>query len=170
MTIKTKNILLVIAFFIVLALCYKLAISNTTNLKNSYNSLKKEELLFKNTPKQLSLLKQKQKYYDSLLNKYHIHGNSIQNNLLKGINTFSKNHDLKIIEFLQPHIIKKNDITIKTYSFTVEGKYNNLLNLIHTIEQQTKFGEIINLQFEKKKNFRTGKYYLQAQILLKSFG
>ncbi|WP_298537778.1 hypothetical protein [uncultured Algibacter sp.] len=166
---KNKNIVLIIVFFIILVLCYNLAISNTLNLKKSYESLKQEEISFKNTPKQLSLLKQKQKYYDSLLNKYHIHGNSIQNNLLKGLNTFSKKHDLKVIEFKQPHSFKNDDLTIKTYSFTIEGNYNNLLNLIYTLEQRTKFGEIINLHFERKKNFRLGKNYLQMRVLLKSF-
>ncbi len=35
--------------------------------------------------------------------------------------------------------------------------------------QQTKFGEIINLHLEKKINFKTGKKYLQASVLLRSF-
>ncbi|WP_185956440.1 hypothetical protein [Changchengzhania lutea] len=169
MTHKTKNIALVIGFIMALFLCYQLAISNTLVLKNEYNDLEKEALLFKNTPKQLSLLKQKQTYYDSLLNKYQIQGGSIQNNLLKTINTFSTDHNLKVVSFLEPHISKSNELTVKTYQFTMEGNYNSILKLVHHLEQKTKFGEIINLHFEKKKNFRTGKYYLQASVLLKSF-
>ena len=72
MTHKSKNIVLVVVFIIVLTLCYQFAISKTMALKKDYNSLKQEEMLLKNTPKQLSLLVQKQKYYDSLLNKYQI--------------------------------------------------------------------------------------------------
>jgi len=58
---------------------------------------------------------------------------------------------------------------IKTYEFVLEGDYNSINQLIYKLEQQTKFGEVISLHFEKKKNFRTGKHYLQARILLKSF-
>lgn len=170
MTNKSKNIVLVVGFLIGLMLCYQLAISKTLSLKNQYDGLKQEDVLFKNTPKQLSLLKQKQKYYDSLLNEYQIKGSSIQNSLLKTINTLSEENNLKVIRFLEPHILKENDLTIKTYQFTIEGNYNSILKLIHHLEQNTKFGEITNCHFVKKKNFRTGKYYLQANVLLKSFG
>lgn len=170
MTNKNKNILLVAGFFLVLFLCYLLAFSKTFSLKKEYNHLKKEELLFKNTPKQLSLLMQKQKYYDSLLNKYQVNGGSIQNNLLKTINTIAGNTNLKVVRFLEPHSFESNDLIVKTYQFTVEGDYNNILKLIYHLEQKTKFGEIVNFNFEKKKNYRTNKSYLQASILLKSFG
>ncbi|GAA3647426.1 hypothetical protein [Flavivirga jejuensis] len=170
MTKKTKNILLLAGFLLVLVLCYQLSFSKTLDIKKEYHSLKAQEALFENTPKQVSLLKQKQKYYDSLLTKYQLNGSSVQNNLLKTINTFADNTNLKVVHFLEPHIINKNDLRINTYQFTLEGDYNHIIKLIHKLEQQTKFGEITNLHFEKKKNFRTGRYYLQAHILLKSFG
>ncbi len=169
MTPKYKNVLLILGFIFVIILSYKLSISKTLTLKNEYHTLKKEALLFENTPKRLSLLKQKQKYYDSLLNKYQIKGSSIQNNLLKTINTYADSNKLKVVNFLEPHTYKNNDLTLKTHKFTVQGNYNAILKLIHHLEQQTKFGEVINLHFEKKKNYKTNKYYLQAHVLLKSF-
>ena len=75
-----------------------------------------------------------------------------------------------MVHFLEPHSIENNNLSVKTYQFTIEGHYNNILKLIHHIEQKTKFGEVISLSFEKKKNYRTRKHYLQAHILLKSFG
>lgn len=170
MTNKTKNIILLVGFLLALILCYQLAISKTVALKKEYNTLKQEEALFENTPKQVSLLKQKQKHYDSLLNKYQIKESSIQNNLLKTINTFADSSNIKVIGFLEPHIINQNDLKINTYQFTLEGDYNAIIKLIYRLEQDTKFGEITNLHFEKKKNFRTGKHFLQASVLLKGFG
>ncbi|GAA3614656.1 hypothetical protein Q4Q39_02600 [Flavivirga amylovorans] len=170
MTNKTKNILLIVGFLFTLILCYQLAISKTVLLKKEFNSLEMQEALFKDTPKQVSLLKQKQKYYDSILNKYQLNGSSVQNNLLKTINTFADSTNLKLVNFLKPHVIIKNDLKINTYQFTLEGDFNAILKLIHKLEQKTKFGEIINLHFEKKTNFRTRKSYLQASVSLKSFG
>ncbi len=167
---KTKNIILISGFLLVLILCYKLAINKTIDLKQEFKQLKEQEILFKNTPRQLSLLKQKQKYYDSILTKHKISGSSIQNNLLKVINTYADSTNIKVVTFLEPHIINQNDLKINTYQFTLQGKYNSIIKLIHLLEQETKFGEIINLHFEKKKNFRTNQYYLQAHILLRSFG
>ena len=170
MTKKQKNIALIIGFVITLFLCYKLAINKTLKQKQQYKTFKEQELLFKNAPKQLSLLKQKDVYYDSLLTKYQIVGSSIQNNLLKFINTFATKNNLKVISFLEPHSISKDELIIKTYEFVLEGDYNSINQLIHQLEQRTRLGEVINLHFEKKKNFRSGKYYLQAKVLLKSFG
>ncbi|MFD2916855.1 hypothetical protein [Psychroserpens luteus] len=170
MSKKNKNILLIAGFVLALMICYQLAISKTIQQKEQYNDLKKQELLFENAPKKLSLLKQKQIYYDSLLTKYQLDGSSIQNNLLKSINIFAEINNLEVINFLEPHIIIKNDLTIKTYEFVVEGYFNEINQLIFQLEQKTKFGEIVNLHFEKKKNFRSGKYYLQAKVLLRSYG
>lgn len=170
MTKKTKMIVLLVGFLLALLLCYQLAISKTVALKKEYNSLKQQELLFKNTPKQVSLLKQKKTYYDNLLSKYQLNGSSVQNNLLKTINAFADSSKIKVVSFLEPHIINKNDLKISSYQMTLEGDFNAILKLIYILEQKTKFGEITNLHFEKKTNFRMGKKYLQARLLLKSFG
>lgn len=170
MTKTQKSIILIIGFVASLYICYALAISKTLEQKAQYNTLAKEVLLSKNAPKQLSLLKQKEVYYDSLLTKYQLDGSSVQNNLLKVINAFAEANNIKVVSFLEPHFMAKNDLMVNTYDFTLEGPYNAINQLIYQLEQQTKFGEIVNLHFEKKKNFRTGRYYLQARVLLKSFG
>jgi hypothetical protein len=170
MSKKNKNILLITGFILALTICHQLAISKSIQQKEQYNTLKQQELLFKNAPKKLSLLKQKEVYYDSLLTNYQLDGSSIQNNLLKSINSFADNNNLKVISFLEPHIMVQNDLTIKTYEFVLQGDFNDTNRLIYQLEQKTKFGEVINLHFEKKKNFRSGRYYLQAKVLLRSFG
>ena len=170
MSNRSKNILLIIGFVLTLILCYTLAISKTIEQKQTYNTLKTQEELFKNAPKQLSLLSQKQRYYDSLLTKYQLNGSSIQNNLLSQITAFSEDHQLKVISYLEPHILVKNELTMRTYEFVIEGEYNSINQLIYQLEQHSKFGDIISLHFERKKNFRTGRYYLQARVLLQSFG
>jgi hypothetical protein len=170
MTQKNKNIILVVSFLLIVVIAYQFAITNTLQLKSEYKTLKQDTVVFNNMPLQLSSLKQKEKYYDSLLTKYHLGGSSIQNNMLKAINTYAELNKLKIIDFIEPHKIIKNDLTINTYQFTLEGDYNAIISLIYQIEQKTKFGEVINLNFKKLKDYRTGRFYLQASVLLKSFG
>ncbi len=167
---RTKNIYLIIGFILVLIMAYRLAIAKTLNFKNEYQTLKQEETIYKNTPKQLLMLKQKEVYYDSLLTKYQLKGSSIQNNLLKTINANADSMNVKVVEFLEPHSLIQNDLKVNTYQFTLEGNYNAILKLIYHLEQHTRYGEIIHLSFEKKKNYRTNKHYLQAKVLLKSFG
>lgn len=169
MSAKTKNIILIVGFLIAGVLCHELAISKTIALKKEHTTLTQQSNIFENVPKQIALLKHKEKYYDSLFLKYQLNGGSIQNNLLKTINSYADDNNLKIVSFLEPHIVNTSDLKISTYQFTLEGDYNNILKLIHKLEQETKFGEIINLHFVKKTNFKTGTDYLQAQVLMKNF-
>ena len=170
MTKQQKNIALIVSFVFALILCYNFAIKNTLQLKKQHKHLANEAVLLKNAPQQLALLKQKNVHYDSLLTKFQLGGSSIQNNLLKIINTYANKNALKVVDFLEPHVSKNDELVIKTYDFTLEGTYNNINQLVYLLEQQTKFGEIISLHFKKKKNYRTGRFYLQARVLLKSFG
>lgn len=169
MTQKTKNYLLIIGLIILAILAYKFAIANTFKLSSEYKILKKEVVVFDNMPQKLSSLKQRQKYHDSLLANYQFEGSSVQNSMLNTINTFAASNNLKVLGFIEPHKISENDLTTNTYQFTLEGDYNNIISLIHQLEQKTKFGEFINLSFKKHKNYKTCKYYLQASVLLQSF-
>jgi len=170
MTQKTKNIIIIVGFLLVVVIAYKFAFVKTFHLKNEYQTLKQGATVYDNLPLQLSSLKQREKYYDSLLTKYQLGESSMQNSMLKAINTYAETHKLKVIGFIEPHKITQNDLIVNTYQFTLEGDYNAIISLIYQIEQKTKFGEVINLNFKKQKNYRTGKYYLQASVLLKSFG
>jgi len=170
MTQKTKNILLVVGFLLVVMIAYKYAIANTLQLKQEYKTLQQDALFFDNMPLQLSSLKQKEIYYDSLLTAYQLGESSMQNSMLSAINTFASSHKLKVVDFVEPHSIQQSDLKVNTYQFTLEGHYNAIIALVYQLEQHTKFGEIINLNFKKQKNYRTGRYYLQAHVLLRSFG
>lgn len=169
MTDKTKNIALGLGFLFTLVICYHFAIVKTLDLKKDYMILKQQEALMENTPRQIALLNQKQKFYDSILNRYQLKGQSIQNSLFHTINIYADSNDLKVISFEEPHVISLNASKLTTYEFTLEGGFLPILQLIHNLEKSSRFGEIKNLRFERKKNFRNGKQYLLAHILLEHF-
>lgn len=170
MTQRNKNIFITVGFLIMVILAFKYAISNTLELRSEYKSLKTDAVVFDNLPSQLSSLKQKESYLDSLLLGYQLNENSMQNNVLKAISSYSTDKSIKVLDFLEPHVTMHEGVVINIYQFTLEGDYLSIINLIHQFEQKTKFGEIIHLGFYKVKNHKTGRYYLQADVLLKSFG
>ena len=153
-----------------LVLAYRLSISKTIEVRGEYLAISNESGINKDLPIQLAILKKQEKYYDSLLSKLQINKGSFQQNLLKTITDSAKENKLQITSFIQPHVILQDDLVSKTYQFTVKGTYNDILQLIHHLEQKTKFGEVINVRFKKQKQPRTRKHFLEAEILLKSFG
>ena len=151
-----------------LFVCYKLAVQRTLDYRSSYKNLQKETVLFENTPRQLSVLKQKEAYLDSILTTYRLGDTSIQNSLLTAINTMADTTDIKVVSFSEPHLVKEGELTVRTYGFTLEGNYADMINLIYQLEQRHRFGDITNLNFEKLKDYRRNRDYLQAKVLLKS--
>lgn len=168
MNSKTKNIVLLLAIFLVLLLCYQFAISNTLQQKNEYNVLHAEQVLLANAPEKLGVLSKKQIYFDSILNTMNLGNTSIENNLLRVITVEVKKNNLKLLDFNDPHTFEINNSQLNTFDFTLEGNFTSLLNTIYTLEQKHTFGEVVHLYFEKKKNYRSNKNYLTARVFIQN--
>lgn len=167
MSLKQRNIIVLIGFLLLLLVCYKIPIAQMLNAKKEYNKLEQESNLFSNIPQKISSLNKEKVYLDSILSKYQFSADkSFQSNLLETIASFSEQHSLKVITFDEPHSHFKNETTLNTFSFSVRGTYNNILGLIHELEQIKKLGKVLSINFEKKKNYRTNISYLEAIILL----
>ena len=136
MNSKTKNIVLLSAIFLVLLLCYQFAISNTLQLKNEYKVLQAERVLLENAPEKLGVLAKKQIYFDSILSKMNLGNTSIENNLLRVINTEVEKNKLKLLDFNDPHTFEINNSQLNTFDFTLEGNFTSLLHTIYTLEQK----------------------------------
>lgn len=167
MNSKKKNILLLLAFLVLLWVTYHFSISNTVEAKNKYNSLTEQKDLVSNISEQMHYLNQQNVYLDSILSKNKITTeSSFQNNLLSILNSFATQNRLNIISFNEPHTFNRNDAVLKTYSFTVKGNFNKILQLIHTLENYGNYGKPVSVFFDKKKNYKTNRKYLECTIFL----
>ncbi|WP_123772408.1 hypothetical protein [Zobellia sp. OII3] len=120
----------------------------------------------KDIPKRISLLSQKERYYDSLLIKMNLGNTSLGNNFLKVLNQEAAKNRVKVMDFNQPHIQKTDKSQLNTYSLKLQGNYTGILKTLYTIEQKGNFGDIVHLNFEKKKEYHKTKSYLQATIFV----
>lgn len=168
MTLKTKNRLLILGFGLVVLLAYQFAIKNTIDARKELNTLETGMHGFDNIPEQLAVLRAKNNYLDSILEVNKIKTTALENNLLQKLNLYADSTQLKIVSFNKPHLTQQDESQINTYDFTIEGSYNALIGLIYQLEKKVLFGEVIHLQFSKKKNYRSNKYYLQTRVLLKT--
>lgn len=169
MNSKTKNIILITGFLFVLWFAYQFAFTKTIAVKKEYRQLQTQKELFTNIPKQLALLNEKNEYYQKQLKKYQLSETSLQNSLLKNINAWGEEYKYKVTDFKQPHVFKASNLTKNTYRLTLEGDYIPLLKALYQLEQKSKFGEVLHVNFIKKKNYRLNKYYLQAEIMIQNF-
>jgi hypothetical protein len=165
---KQKNIALIVGFLFLLIISYVFSIQKTFDLKSSVNQLTKEKELVSNASERIFNLQQENKYLDSILQQKELSiENSFQQTLLQKLNVFSKSAAIEIIAFEEPHLFREINTNLMTYSFEVQGDFRALLELVNTLEKQ-QLGEVISLNFEKKKNYRRNKQELTGQFQLQT--
>ena len=167
MTLNKKNKLLIFGFIVSLYLSYIFAYKKTVEKYNAYQS--KNDLLVSNDlrPETFHQLKVRDRQIDSLLKSYNsISSESYQSELLKKINHFGAEDNLKLIAFNEPHSSKLDGIVTESYIFTLEGSFNSTLLLINKLENDSQLGYIKHLSFTKKLNYKTNKYILSMNVIL----
>lgn len=168
MTQKNKNIGLGIGLFLIWLVAWQYGFKETYRLQKQASKLENQKQVYQSAPAQLAALSKKESELNKILKQNNVEGSSLQNNLLKNLNTLSKDLGFSIITFEEPHIYQDPETmqNTTTYSMTLQGDYKSLREVIFALEQKYSFGNVIHLGFEKKKNFRTGTNYLQTTILL----
>lgn len=167
MSLKQKNIALLIGIILLLWISYQFSFSKTLELKSQYNTLKYEQELLSNVSQKLMSLNQQNVYYDSILKSKKISTErSFQNNLLQVITSFADTTNIKVVTFNNPHIYKADNAKILTHSFTLQGNFNQITQLIYLLEQELKLGKIISVDFQKKQDYKRRSEYLECTVLL----
>lgn len=165
---RTKNIILVIGFILSAAIAYNLAFSKTFALKERINKLEMKTKSLGNTAIIAANLEQREQFMDSILSLNNMKGNSVQNNLLEFLNSKSESGDFTISDFNEPHTFSQDGATITSYRFTLEGSYDGIEQVLYSLEQEYNFGQIAHVHFEKKKDYRRGRDYLECFVIMES--
>jgi hypothetical protein len=166
MDYKLKNKLLLVGFIISLILIYQFAIVKTIEAKKVVSILRKENALLHHISENITYLKKEEIVLDSILKSVDVSiDNSFQQTLLQKITVFTKKNKLQIIAFKEPHQLITNNTKLSTYAFEVKGTFISLLKMVNYIEQ-LQLGELISIEYKKKKNYRTNSNYLICKIFL----
>ena len=166
MKLNKRNKILLGSFVVLLFLSYQLTIKKTLMLRSGYlSNIDKQELAL-NIPLQLAILAQKEKQLDDQFKELDLGSTNFQNDLLKFLNESTSLNGVKMIEFKAPHSIENGNTKIKTFIFVLEGTFNGILKVGHSLENQGNFGAITHMDFEKIKDYRTRKSSLQATVHL----
>lgn len=166
MTKTQKNISIVLGILLLYGFAYVFAFSKTLNLASQIDGFRAQKSNIQKTSQELQRLDQKYQFLDSLL---------IENNrsltkpfeqvLLSQLTAFSKTHQLEIIAFGKPHIYENDQVRTLSYTIQLRGHYKDLIAAQLYLEQQ-RFGELIHIRYEKKKNYTTGRVYVESTLIL----
>lgn len=167
MSNQQKNIALFVGFLMLLLIAYSVAIKKTIEAKTTHTKLLNDVDLLRNATGKTKFLAEKNTYLDSILQSNNVSiNNSFQQVLLQKITDFTTANTIELRAFNEPHIVKEKKSSIQTYSFEVEGDFSNLLQFVNYIEQQ-QLGELTSINFLRKKNYRTNRYYLTVTVFLR---
>ena len=166
MKLDTRNKLLLGGLVLMSILSYHLAIKKTLTLKREFLASQDQQELAMGIPKQLQKLAIREKELESKFEALNLGTSSLQNDLVRFLNQSSVEHKVKIIELGAPHIFHGENTVSKTYTVNLEGGFNDVLQVIHTLEQNGSFGAVSHFAIEKHKNYRSGKSSLEALVFL----
>ncbi|MCX2839436.1 hypothetical protein OQ279_14890 [Salinimicrobium sp. MT39] len=163
-----KNVLLIIGFFLMLIVAYQYSFSNTLEVKRELDSIKKQVEQKSGSLQNINSLKEKEAYFDAFISENRIGNSSLQNNLLKVLNEHAGENSFKIINFKEPHV-KANDISIVTsFQFSLEGEYLSIEEVLYKLEKDYSFGSLSSISFERKKDYRLHKNFLQCSVVVQN--
>ncbi|MDC8005229.1 hypothetical protein POV27_14300 [Aureisphaera galaxeae] len=169
MTQRNKNILLCLGFVAVMIIAYQFSFSETLHLKSEISRLEEENIDSGNLARLSANLIQREQFADSLLKKNNIKNISIQNNILEFLNRESEEKGIAITQFLEPHIFVQDEVKITSYQFTLRGQFKDMQDIVYQLEQNYNFGKISHVHFEKKRDYRRGRDYLECFVMIESF-
>lgn len=166
MKLNRKNKLLVLGIALSIYLSYSLAIKKTINYYNEFKTQQELMQNLNNNPRLLSDLIVREKQIDEWLIKNDHASDSFQNELLKRLNSYCSNNNLKIVDFKEPHQIIENETQINSYGFSVEGSFIKVLGLTYNIEKSSNLGFIKHISTTKKMNFKNNEEYIITNIIV----
>ena len=157
LSFKQKNIGLLLLTLVFGYLIYQKAIQGTLTLARDCSDLEQQLLLASSTPDELQALEIEL----ASMNRVVGSGLSVEEahqQLLEQLSQFCDTSMLHLKDFPEPHTFAASDYSIVTSAAEVEGRFDNLVALIHELEQHSRgfkshFRETLqtNRQSTKKK-------------------
>lgn len=152
---------------LLLLLSYNLAIKKTIVLYSDCQEMNIKLDKIGEAPKKINTLKEKIAQYDELISKGDTSGNDLRQTLLEKTGDFCALNNITLKEFPASVSSKKNDYLIETNTIVLEGAFAGIVKFIYLLEQKTKIGKVVSVDFTSKfdlsakKNKLLGKIYIQ---------
>lgn len=88
--------------------------------------------------------------------------------LLEQLTSFCRQHDILVSTFPEAQRVEENGNGIISNTIEVEGRYQDIAELIYMIEQEEKMGSVSTLKFFSQKDRLTKELKLKARMVIRN--
>ena len=161
-----KNKLLILGTLLMFLASYQFALKRTFLTYGEYRDNQDTVEAVSNVPRLLTVLTQKEQVLNKQLEDLNLNNSSLQSNLLKFLSEKAEIHLVKVIAFNAPVVHRDENREIETFIFSLEGGYTDVLKMVNALENHGGFGAVTHVGLKKKKDYKSKRSYLQAEIFL----
>ena len=166
---KQKNRVLLVIFILLMLASYKrsfiltfLALDEIEQQKQNIEKVKTSSFEIKQLTQDIIDLNQ-------TIGKSNLQPDKVQQEILSIISFYSKKNSVNLESIEETHIYKNVDYSIYSNTLVLEGRFQDLLEVIYQLELNFEYARIINIELYKKKILSTKKTKLYAKLLFQHY-
>ena len=168
-TYDKKRYLVILVFILLFVVTYKKIYTSTFDKISNYHQLKNQNTDSLRINNELLIVKKEIEKLDVILGDETFNEATLQQDILSFISANKKSKKITIASLEKTHKYTSKDIEIITNSLTIQGNYNDLLEMIYTLEQDFKSSKVTSVKMFKKRNNAKKRNELYAQILFQNY-
>ncbi len=168
LTYKQKFRITLILGLIIAFVLFRYPVSRTISFFQDTKKLEKQVNEASDAPAKVALLQAQLNRMEQALGKQASQSISREDALLQSITRYCHESNALLREFPQAGTYSENGMLVETSTFVVEGDFSTLLNLVYQLEQKNKVGRLASVNFQSKRDLRTGALALLATIYIQN--
>lgn len=167
-TYKTQFFILLGILVVSLITVWKIALSPTFNLASEYRRNKTDYEKIAQAPMRIALVKKQLDKLNSQIFSANQQNTDFREGLLMLISDVAKRYGAQISSVEPEHVIKSAGYLIETEQLILEGKFNNLLQLLHFMENESGIGKLMSATFYTEESRKTKKKRLYLKMIFQN--
>lgn len=164
LTYKKKTRYLLIGFAVFLLLSYQLSISNTFEARSECKTYEEQLKFIEDAPQKIAIIESQLAQIENRIGKNTVAQGDFQKLLLEKVSKYCQLNNLILREFPETNSFSRQEYLVETNVVVVEGPFIKLLKLVYELEQKSRIGKVVALQFSAKKDLKTNVLRLSATI------
>jgi hypothetical protein len=166
---KQKFRLTLVLGVIVAFVLFRFPVSRTISFIQDSKKLEKQMSEATGAPARTALLQTQMNRIEQVLGKQTSGaGASGEDILLETITRYCHDHNVLLREFPRATSYRENQMQVETSTFVVEADFASLLALVYQLEQKNKTGRVASVNFQSKRDLKTGVLALSATIYIQN--